>query len=268
MTDSRVQQHALSGLTGFRGERSDQRISRLAGYAGIPAGEVTVESGLSTSIINQDTTGQVPISLMQAVSDTEGGVLFDAGDGQLTFHARSHRYNAVSALTLGGTDLQVTLEPRLDDQDLVNDITASRDGGVSVRVVDTPSLNEYGTYRDDITLLTTDDNEVSDAAYWRLYNGSTPQVNVPTAETELAAATIAQTTAVLAREIGDRVTLSGLPSQAPAAAMDFFAEGISEVITGSSHRVTFNLSSASQSGVWQLDSATYSVLGTSTRLAY
>lgn len=268
ITDARIQQHALAGLTGFSGERSDQRITRLASYAGIPAGEVTVETGLSTSISSQDTTGQVPITLMQDVTQTEGGVLFDRGDGQLTFHARSHRYNAATVLTLGGGDLQASLEPRLDDQDLVNDITASRDGGVSVRVVDTPSLNEYGTYRDEITLLTTLDNEVSDAAYWRLYTGSSPQVNVPTAETELAAATTAQRTAVLAREIGDRTTLAGLPAQAPAASMDFFIEGISETITGSSYRVAFNLSAASQSGVWQLDSSTYSVLGTSTRLAY
>lgn len=268
ISDSRVQQHALSGLTGFSGESSDARIERLAGYAGIPSGEIATEAGLSTSIAAQDTTGQVPIALMQDVAQTEGGVLFDAGDGQLTFHARSHRYNAAVALTLRGSDLQASLEPRLDDQDLANDVTASRSGGVSVRVVDSASIDEYGTYKQDLSLLTTSDNEVFDAATWRLFVNSTPQVTVPVAETELANASSAQKTAVLAREIGDRITLSTLPSQAPASSMDFFVEGIVHTIYADSHRVVFNLSNATQSGVWQLDSSTYSLLGTSTRLAY
>lgn len=268
ITDARIQQHALAGLTGFSGERSDQRITRLARYAGLPAGEVTVETGLSTSITTQDTTDQVPITLMQDVTATEGGVLFDAGDGQLTFHARSHRYNAATVLTLQGSDLQPSLEPRLDDQGLVNDITADRTGGVSVRVLDSSSIAEYGTYRDQFTLLTTDDNEVFDAANWRLYNGSTPQVRMPTVEVGLLGMTTAQKTAVLAREIGDRTTLATLPPQAPASSMDFFIEGIAETIAGDSHRVIFNLSAASQSGVWQLDSSVYSVLGSTTRSAY
>jgi hypothetical protein len=274
VADARILAHAQAGLTGFSGERSDQRISRLATYAGIPTADVSVETGLSTSIVNQDTTGQTPISLMQEVTRTEGGVLFDSGDGKLTFHARSHRYNASSSLTLyaatGGIhgELMPSFEPRLDDSDLVNDITASRPNGVTVRAVDTASVTEYGVYRDEITLLTTDDNEVADAASWKLFIGSSPQVKVPSAEADVAQASVAQTTAILAREIGDRATCANLPPQAPATSMDFFIEGSEDTLTGDSHRIVFNLSSASLSGVWQLDSSVYSVLGTSTRLGY
>lgn len=274
VSDARILAHAQSGLTGFSGERSDQRISRLATYAGIPTSDVSVETGLSTSIVNQDTTGQTPISLMQEVTKTEGGVLFDSGDGKLTFHARSHRYNAASTLTLyaatGGVngELMPSFEPRLDDSDLLNDVTASRPNGVTVRAVDTASVTEYGVYRDEIQLLTTDDNEVADAASWKLYIGSTPQVKVPSAEANVAQASISQTTAILAREIGDRVTLANLPSQAPATSMDFFIEGSKDTLAGDSHRIVFNLSSVASSGVWQLDSSVYSVLGTSTRLGY
>lgn len=274
VSDARILAHAQAGLTGFSGERSDQRISRLATYAGIPAADVSVETGLSTSIVNQDTTDRTPIDLMQDVTDTEGGVLFDSGDGKLTFHARSHRYNAASSLTIraatGGTtgEIMPSFEPRLDDQGLVNDVTASRPNGVTVRAVDTTSVTEYGVYREDITLLTTDDNEVADAASWKLYIGSTPQVSVPSAEANIAQASVAQTTAILAREIGDRITCANLPVQAPATSMDFFIEGYEETLTADSHTIKFNLSSASQSGVWQLDSSVYSVLGTSTRLGY
>jgi hypothetical protein len=268
ISDARIQQHYLSGSTGFSGERSDQRITRLARYAGMPSSDVAVETGLSTSIVNQDTGGQTPLSLMQDVTSTENGVLFDSGDGKLTFHARSHRYNVASSLTLYAGGLLTGLEPRLDDQGLVNDISASRPNGVSVRSVDTASVSEYGLYREEIQLLTTDDNEVFDAASWKVYVASTPQVRVPTAGVLLNLANTAQATAILALEIGDRITLANLPSQAPASSMDFFIEGWTETITADSYQFAFNLSPASLSGVWQLDSSVYSVLGTSTRLGY
>lgn len=268
VSDARIQQHYLAGATGFSGERSDQRITRLAGYAGIPSGDVTVETGLSTSIADQDMADQIPIQLMQDVTATEGGVLFDATDGRFVFQSRGHRYNQASSLTLNKTDLLPTLAPKLDDQGLVNDISASRPNGVAVRTVDSNSINEYGVYRQDLTLLTTIDSEVFDAATWKIGIGSTPQVTVPVAEVELAAASTALKAAVLGREISDRVTLSSLPSQAPAPSMDFVIEGWTENITAGSHRVAFNLSNANLAGVWQLDSSLYSILDTSTRLAY
>lgn len=267
----RVTQHSLAGSTGFSGEGSGARVHRLASYAGVPDSDISYEPGLSTSIAAQETNGQLPITLMQDVTATESGVLFDAGNGVLTFHARGHRYNAPVTTTLSaanGQEIWPSLEPRLDDQGLVNDVSATRTGGISVRVVDSSSVDEYGTYREDIQLLTTSDNEVFDAASWKVYTASTPQVKVPVAEVELAMLSSAQKTSVLTREIGDRITLTGLPSQAPASSMDFFIEGRAETRTVDSYRIAFNLSAASLSGVWQLDSSTYSLLGTSTRLAY
>lgn len=270
VSTTRVDAHSDSGLNGFSGERSDQRISRLAGYAGVPSAEVSLETGLSTSVVNQITNGKTPIALMQEIVATESGLLFDARDGTLTFHARSHRYTATSALTLsgGGAELQPNLEPKLDDQGLVNDITTSRDGGVTARAVDLASITDYGLYRDTIVLLTTSDNEVQDAANWKIGVGATPQVRVPTAEADVEKATSAQKALILAREIGDRITLASLPSQAPATSMDFFIEGYTEHRTAEAYRISWNLSPATASGVWQLDSSTYSVLGTSTRLGY
>lgn len=271
LTADRVLQHANSGLTGFSGERSDQRIARLARYAGVPSAEVTVETGQSTSIVNQVTNGLTPLALMRDVVRTEAGVLFDTKDGVLRFRPRSYRYNAESSLTLaaaGDGELQANLEPRLDDQGLVNDVTASREGGVSVRAVDTASIADYGIYRDEVRMLTTSDNEVTDAANWKLYTSSTPQVAVPVAEADLTLATPLQRATILTADIGSRITLGDLPSQAPATTMDFFVEGTTDRITAERYLVAFNLSSAALSGVWQLDSAVYSVLNTSTRLAY
>lgn len=270
VSDARILEHANAGLNGFSGESSNARIVRLARYADVPAGEVSVETGLSTSITNQITNDKTALSLMSEVVDTEGGVLFDARNGNLTFHARSHRYNAAVVMTLSATNQEIEgdLEPKLDDQGLLNDMTASRDGGVSVRAVDTASIADYGLYRESVTLLTTSDNEIADAANWKVQTRSTPAIRIAGISVDLLNCSSAQKTALLALEIGDRITLTGLPSQAPASSMDFFIEGYTETIGAESYRMTFNLSPASLSGVWQLDSSTYSVLGTSTRLAY
>ena len=269
ITAARILNHANSGLTGFSGESSGNRVHRLAIYAGVPDAEIDFETGLSTSITNQLTSGKTAVALMSDVVATEGGVLFDAGDGTLTFHGRSHRYNAASALTLSGAGGEIlNIQPRLDDQGLTNDMTANREGGVTVRAVDQASIDDYGLYRDSITLLTTSDGEVQDAANWKVFTASTPQVKVPVAQIELGQASSAQKTAILALEIGDRVTLANLPSQAPAESMDFFVEGWTEQISDALYRIAFNLSPAELSGVWQLDSSTYSQLGVTTRLGY
>lgn len=267
LTAARIQAHSDAGLNGFTGEGSDARIERLAAFAGVPASEVTTETGLSTSIVNQITNDKTALASMSDVVATEGGVLFDARDGTLTFHARSHRYNSSSSLTLT-TELQDNLEPRLDDQGVINDMTAAREGGVSVRAVDTASITDYGLYRDSITLLTTSDLEVTDAANWKVLTSSTPSVRVPVAEADLTRSSTTQKAALLAREIGDRITLASLPSQAPASSMDFFIEGYTEDITPETYRMKFNLSPASRSGVWQLDSSVYSLLDSTTRLGY
>jgi hypothetical protein len=269
LTAARVEAHSDAGLNGFSGESSGVRIRRLALYAGVPEGELDIATGLSTSIVNQITNGKTALALMTDVVTTEGGVLFDSTDGLLTFHARSHRYATASALTLSGSGGEIlAIEPRLDDQGLLNDMTASRDGGVTVRAVDQASIDDYGLYRESITLLTTSDSEVRDAANWKVFTGSTPLVKIPQAATDLTQAGTAQQTAILAREIGDRITLANLPAQAPAESMDFFIEGYTEQITAALYQIAFNLSPAELSGAWVLDSSVYSLLGTTTRLAF
>jgi len=264
---ARIAIHSLAGTTGFSGESSDLRIQRLARFAGVPTAELSTETGMTTAVLNQVTNDRTALDLMNDITTTENGVLFDARDGTLTFHARSHRYNAASVLTLGTKEIQSSLEPKLDDEGLVNDVAVSRAGSPVVRAVDTSSITEYGIYQETLDLLMVSDNEAVDAANWKILRGATPLVRIPNATVDLRRSTTAQATAILAREIGDRITLSSLPSQAPATSLDSFVEGYTEQITDLRYQITFNLSQVGPT-VWQLDSATYSVLGTTTTLGY
>jgi len=263
---TRLLAHYNAGANGFSGERSDQRIARYASYVGIPTAEQDLETGLSTSIAHVDITGKAPLTAMQDVAATEGGVLFIAGDGKLTFHARSHRYNATSEATLAHLDPSTKFVT--NDALLVNDVTASRDSGINFRATNAQSITDYGTSKGDVTLLTTSDNEVVDAANWKANSNAQPTPRLPGLPIEITGASPTVQQSVLALEVGSRVTVGSLPATAPFTSTDQFIEGWSESWSDQRIGFNFNTSPAATSGVWVLDSATHSQLDVSTRLAY
>jgi hypothetical protein len=270
IADARFTEHYTAGATGFTSDASGARIERYARLAGIPTAEVSTETGLSTSIGHKDTTGESPVSAMEAVAETEDGVVFDAGDGTLTFHARDHRYTATSAFTLDceAGDVETGYLPRLDDQHLTNDMTASRPEGVKIRSTNEDSIEEYGYYRATKEILTTSDNEVQSRADWQVNRFGTPRVTVPDVAVELTACDPSLAATILAAEIGTRFTVDNLPAQAPAASADYFVEAISDDIGVNSWRRSFTTSPAEYANVWILDSATLSQLDSTTVLAY
>jgi hypothetical protein len=271
LSATRVLAHANAGLNGFSGERSDQRIGRYASYLGIPAAEQTLEVGLSTSIPTIDITGAAPLQAMQDIESTESGLLFMGRDGNLTFQSRNHRYAAASAMTISAEDIEADFAKFItNDQYLVNDVTASRPGGVTLRRVNQASIGEYGDAQPSggpVVLLTTSDNEVEDAANWKANTTTIPSPRMPVLKINLLThpALAAQ---LLALDISSRITINNLPATASASAIDLFIEGYTEVITDTEWSLAFNTSPATASGVWILDSATYSQLDVSTRLAY
>lgn len=259
LTDARVAAHSSSGLTGFSGEASGARVARYARLAGIPTAEISVETGLSTTIAHADTTGQTAIEMMQKVAETEDGLVFDGKDGTLTFHARSRRYGSTSAFTLSVTagEVEANLSPALDDQGTTNDVKATRAGGAEAHAVNQASITEYGYYRDTLDLMTTSDNEVQSRADWQVNRFGTPRVKLTSISVDLINSSTAQQTLLLAADLGTRFTVSNLPSQAPATTMDFFVEGITLDIGPESMTVTFNTSAAAyadvalwDSGIW------------------
>ena len=267
---ARFTDHRTAGVTGFAGERSDQRIARYARWAGVPAAEQSLEVGLSTSIPAVDTTGQAPLQAMQDIADTESGILAINGAGLLTFQSRGHRYNTSSVLSLAGEDIDPSTQFVSNDAYLINDVTASRDGGITFRAVNAQSVTDYDTATPTTnprTLLTTSDNEVIDAANWKSNQTAVPAPRIPalTLDTLTNPAIAGQ---VLALDLSSRITASALPQYAPTATPDLFIEGWTENISDAGWTVAFNTSPAPTSGVWQLGSALYSQLGVSTRLAY
>jgi hypothetical protein len=263
----RVSDHAFAALQGLVGERTDQRIARYARWAGVPAAETSLGVGLSASVSYADTTGKSPLLAMQDMEATENGVLFMAGNGQLTFQPRTYRYNAASLMTISGEDLDPSSRFVENDAYVLNDATVSRPNGITFRAVNVGSSNEIGPAATAPTIFVTTDNEVIDAANWKANQNAVPTPRMPNLTVDLLTHP-AIATQIMQLEISAQVTVSPLPAVAPASSIDLFVEGYTETINDSGWVWAANTSPALNGAVWQLDSSTYSVLDVTTRLAY
>lgn len=272
LTAARIASHATAALTGAAGDRSDQRLARLASYAGIPAGDLALEVGTLTSMPALPMAGTSVADGIEAIESAEGGAVFFAGDERLVMHNRQHRTleaAGAAALALSAADVNHDdLVISADKQYLLNYLTGSREGGATQIVADQASIDQYDQYPEDLSLAVTTDDEVLDALTWRVAAYAQPKPRLSTMTLDLLTLSSAQQAAALALELGDRLTVASLPSQSPIATADLIAEGWTETVTEADWSMTFNTSPASVVQAWVLGDATLGVLDSTTRLYY
>ena len=270
LSAARILAHAQAGRDGFANETAAARLARYAAYAKVPASETSFETGDILNLAHFDPTGMVVLDAMRKVETAENGVLFDAGDGTLKFHDRSHRYGLASAFTVahGSGEVAAALEPVLDDQQITNDLTATGSTGITARAKDDTSITDHGPYRETLDLASSNADEPLQAASWRVGRYAQPLVRIPGVEVLLNVASTELTKAVLNADLGTKLTVSGLPSNAPTSSMDLFTEGQVETIAADSHRISLRTSPASVFDLWILGDSTYGVLDSTTRLGY
>jgi len=270
MTSTRAAAHANACLDGFAGETPAARLARYAAFAGIATAEQSLETG-ETTMAHLDTTGSTVVDMMRKVETTEAGVLFDAPDGDLTFHDRSHRYAAAAAFTfnVASGNVQPDYAPKLDRSALVNLAQVTNaDRTVDVVAEDADSRTTYGDHERTIEVASTNTDEPSRRADWEVGIHGEPGTRVPSLTVELGKFTAANQSTILGLDVGDRIDVSNLMTQAPNSTERFFVEGWTEHVGPGEHRLTFNVSPAAPYDVWILGDSTYGVLGSTTRLAF
>ena len=261
--------HYAAGMTGYEGETADQRITRLVRYAGLTS--VTISGSTHDPVASQGTAGTGVVARMREVESTESGKLFAARDGyRMVYQSRDVRYNpspAGEAFQVDYADLETRqVELADDDQKLVNDVTAARAGGATQRVTAPASIQAFGPYPQTLEILKISDNSVLDAAYWLVSRYANPAPELR--EVPIEAYTMAAYTAILDTDISSYFSVNNLPSQAPTASMRVTVEGYTETIRERSHLIQFHTSASATDSVWVLDDPAYSVLDSTTRLAY
>jgi hypothetical protein len=261
-------QHYEAGMTAFDGESATSRIARLARYAGVDS--LTVYGVAHDPVAGQGPPGTGVLARMQEVEATESAHLHAERDWYgLAYQGRDMRYNPdplSEVFVISYADLEPGVDLRDDDQKLCNAVEASRPGGATQRVSAPQSVLAFGTYERRLDVLKTSDASVLDAAYWLVSRYANPGPELR--EVPIEAYTMPQYSDILDADISSYFSVNALPVQAPATSARVTVEGYAETIRERSHLITFHTSTSATDSVWVLGDPTYSVLGSTTRLAY
>lgn len=260
---------------GWLGEMPSDRFQRIMADGGIPSTLVTV-TGTGAS-----TLGPMPVagaSLLEAASNIaqdENGVVYVSRGGVITLSVRGDRYNAPIGVTLDASkpgqvlsDFTVDTDPNL----LVNDLTVTRYGGASQRIVDQASIDQYDRHDAQITLHLADDTQTLAAGQWRVAT-SVPQPRSTSITVDVVAFANSggDVNALLTADIGTRLKVINLATtQIAAGLLDVFIEGVTySRPDANKFLITFTTSPVTVAGkVWTLDDPVYGVIDADNRLAY
>lgn len=252
--------------TAWVGETAAHRIWRLCNEEGVPCeivGDPSVYELLRGDLAFSEPMGpQGRKSLVQLLRDCvllDMGILIERrGLPGLVYRCRHTLEAQDPVLELDAArntrgDIVNPLEPKLDDQKLVNDVTVTATGGSSAQHIDQDHIDDEDLYDTDLTvngvggvaiqssILATQaglqaavDNQNLDQAAWRVHLGTWPELRWPSVTISLEIAATLYPDIIdqwLDVELGDRITLTNLPVQYPDETVELLLEHIAEGMT-------------------------------------
>lgn len=240
-------------LEAWAGETAGRRIARLCaeeglGFQGVGDLDDTPRMGAQRPA--------ALIALIRECADVDAGHLFEPRELLgLGYRTRASLYNqdAGVALDYAGGELTDSLDPVDDDQSTMNDVTVTREGGSSARVVlETGALsvldppNGVGRYDHAETINCEFDLQLFDQASWRLHVGTVDEARYPQIAVDLARAALTGdlplTGDVLDADVGDRVTVDNPPSWMPPEDISQIIQGYAEELGNYEHKMYFHCS--------------------------
>jgi len=259
---------------GEAAEASGTRVGNVLDELSWPAGDRDLDAGQSTMIA---TGAQANVSAMEhlfLVQDSEMGIVFIAGDGDVQFqdrHARLKSPYTTSQATFGddaGEQKYKHLEPSYDDQFIFNDIRVTRSGGTEQTASDATSQTTYGQRSLVKTglLMSTDADALAQADY-RLSRYKDATFRTRTLIIKPDRDPVNLFPKALNYDISTRITVR--LNQATID-RDYHIEGIAHEYDGRTGdwTTTWELSDADDVIYWVLGTAGFSELGETTILAY
>lgn len=268
-------------------ESSSARVNRVLDMIGWPAADRAISAGASVlpavpvdPATGYAITGTKALAYLQTIEQSENGRLWMRADGAVVFQSRwdlGLPPYTVSQCTFGdggGTELPYpNVVPMLDETFLWNDVrlTGDRAGAVEQVAADAASQNRY--LRRSLTLsgLLVTDNELSDAAQYRLTRYKDPVLRFEALNLEGRGNPALLWPHLLGREITDRVTVRRRPPGGGTLIDQAeFIEGIEQTWTRDLWQTVFHLSPAGLSyaiypagkGFFKIGDATYGKLDT------
>lgn len=260
--------------TAWVGETAAHRIWRLCNEERIPIEIVGDPDATSaSSILRGDPANSQPMGpqeqrtllhLIRSAVRLDMGVLIERrGIPGLQYRTRKTIEAQDPILELDASrhargDIINPLEPRLDDQRLLNDATIRSRFGSAAQIVDQDHIDDEGLYDTELTLEALAGVDVQDAilsstyglrlavdtqnlhqAGWRVHLGTWPELRWPSVTIPIEVIALLYPAIIdewLAVELGDRVTLTNLPVQYPDEAVELIVDHVRESMSSNRWR--------------------------------
>jgi hypothetical protein len=222
------------------GETAANRFSRLCTEEGIA---VRIQGNADASVAMGPQTPEAVTTLLQECADADRGQIVEPRQVLgLGYRTRGSMSNQAAAVSIPYSMLMFPLLPTEDDQQLQNDVTVTQnnDGSYSEQVLDDGSPlsigqppNGAGRYAVSVPVNVATDAQLANEAGWILRMGTVNQPRFPAINIDLVSTESGITSlffALLDLDIGDRVTITGLPSWLPPGQIDQLVQGVTENI--------------------------------------
>lgn len=245
----------------YTGEKAIDRIVRVAGDGDIPI--ITVGTAAESMPMGPQFT-DTRLEQIREVEATDFGILVEQRDAPgLLYLSRTSLYNQTAQFTLNYAAKQVSppLEPIDDDQLTRNDVTVTRrEAGSDRYVIDDGPLGTadppagVGRYTTELTVNPETDGFLLGIAAWVANLGTLDQARWPAVTVNLnnPAIPTALRSLILAADVGDLFTITGMQKAFIYDDVNLLIVGYSENITPFTHFITFNCMPADPFtvGVW------------------
>lgn len=238
-------------LAAFANESAGDRVRRLCLEEGIEFRSI----GNLNDGTKMGPQGQKAFLALLAECEASdgGGFVYEPRDVLgLGYRDRKSQYNntALLALEYDAGHISGDLWPAEDDPAARNDVTVTRDGGSSARVVQEtgpmsvqPPPDGIGRYDDAPSLSLYRDLDCPDQAGWRVFQGTVNEARYKVIRIALEnprfTADSALTEAALAMDQGDLVTVSGMPARIPPELIEQQVIGYRETFDQFTHAIDF-----------------------------
>lgn len=262
----------LNDATGYSQELSGTRVDNVLTDLGW-LGTTDTDTGQGTMIATGAIANINALDHLFNVQDSEAGIIYVAGDGDIQFEDRHHRVKGVHTVSqatfgAGAGDMKYHgLSVSYDDQLIYNDIRIKREGGIEQTSSDATSQTTYGVRSLAKTgLLMTNDNDALAYADYLKTRYKTPFFRVKSITIKPEADEANLYPKALGYDISTRVTLQ---IDQPMVDEDYFIESVAHRYSlDEPWQTTWELSKASSYQYWQLGTAGFSELGQTTYLHF
>lgn len=240
----------------FPQETDGARANRAIALAGVPTDAARTDLG-TLQVLPRDVDAQPALQVAQDAADDGGGMLWMAKDGAVLYADADHRRAAQVKLALDPCAMPLTVTWVKNLEGLVNDVrvrygTAPEGGDQpEYHATDPVSIAARGTFASSITTRLADAAAATSRAGQMLARQAQPAwvLSGIAIYLELIGKLGADvlddataTNAVLALEMHDLVSVTGMPAGSPYTSATLWVEGWTETITWSSWRISYAVS--------------------------